>query len=63
MQNQINCRRLRMNIFITLLAFIATMQQFSVDSNEFSTLSSELLQIAKQNLLSEESVEITEEYY
>ncbi|KRY16019.1 hypothetical protein T12_9371 [Trichinella patagoniensis] len=28
-----------------------------------NTLSSELLQIAKQNLLSEESVEITEEYY
>ncbi|KRZ97083.1 hypothetical protein T08_6593 [Trichinella sp. T8] len=27
------------------------------------TLSSELLQIAEQNLLSEESVEITEEYY
>ncbi|KRY57790.1 hypothetical protein T03_15367 [Trichinella britovi] len=125
----------RMNICITLFAFIAIMQQFSVDSNEFSnngrrihfqnyfqrmqkrldpqyfqlgfgkrfivndenyptnmqccahkkwlnskpylfiafhltsdrlqiiTLSSELLQIAKQNLLSEESVEITEEYY
>ncbi|KRX18210.1 hypothetical protein T07_5560 [Trichinella nelsoni] len=119
----------RMNIFITLFAFIAMMQQFSVDSNELrmqkrldpqyfqlgfgkrftvneenyptnmqccahkkwlnskrylliafhltgdrlqithliqlveSTLSSELLQIAKQNLLSEESVEITEEYY
>ncbi|KRZ61677.1 hypothetical protein T02_5043 [Trichinella nativa] len=100
-----------MNIFITLFAFIAIMQQFSVDSNEFSnngrrihfqnyfqrmqkrldpqyfqlgfgkrfivndenyptnmqccahTLSSELLKIAKQNLLSEESVEITEEYY
>ncbi|KRX50021.1 hypothetical protein T05_7636 [Trichinella murrelli] len=33
------------------------------DRLQIITLSSELLQIAKQNLLSEESVEITEEYY